>query len=284
MAACCLGGSTSTMRGQSVPAIPSPSLAAPVAAPPPAQSTALGKLSKPGSTTQTTVQSESDAVVHSNTAQTDESSSLPDGQGVLVDQVVAVVNGDLVLESDVDEDRRFQTFLPFTNPGNTFDRTQAIERLIDRTLILQQAKLQPDSAITDAEAQEQLKMLRQEIPACKEYHCETEQGWEKFVNHEGFTVAELNQRWKERMQVMKFIEIRFRSGIDISQAQIKAYYDDKLLPEYAKRNATAPKLDVLNDRIHEILLQQQVSALLLDWLKSLKAQGTIRVMTPAEGA
>ena len=275
--------STSAMLGQSVPAIPSPSPAAPAVAPPPAQSTAPGKVAKPGSTTQTTVESKSDAVVHSTTSQMGESSSLPEGPGVLVDQVVAVVNGDLVLESDVDEDRRFQTFLPFTNPSRTFNRMQAIERLIDRTLILQQAKLQPDSAVTDAEAQEQLHLLRKEIPACAEYHCETEQGWEKFVNHEGFTVAELNQRWKERMQVLKFIEIRFRSGIDISQAQIKAYYDEKLLPEYAKRNATAPKLDVLNDRIHEILLQQQVSALLLDWLKSLKAQGTIRVMTPAEG-
>ncbi len=250
-----------------VPPIPSPNAAAPVAKP-----------NGPAPTVST-----SDARVHADTSKSDASSSLPQGEGVLVDQVIAVVNGDLVLESDVDEDRRFQAFQPYSNPNRTFSREASIERLIDRTLILQQAKLQPDAAVTDAEVQTQLQQLRNEIPACKEYHCETDAGWAKFVEHEGFTVDELNTRWKQRMQVLKFIEIRFRSGIDITQAQMKEYYDTKLLPEYAKRNAPAPKLAAISDRIQEILLQQQVSALLGDWLKSLKAQGTVRVMTPGEG-
>ena len=225
----------------------------------------------------------SDARVHADTTQSNAGASLPQGEGVLVDQVIAVVNNELVLESDVDEDKRFQAFQPYSNPNRTFSRQAAIERLVDRTLILQQAKLQPDAAVTDAEVQTQLQALRKEIPACKEYHCETDAGWAKFVAHEGFTVDELNTRWKQRMQVLRFIEIRFRSGIDISKEQIQEYYDTKLLPEYAKRNAPAPKLAAISDRIQEILLQQQVSALLVDWLKSLKAQGTVRVMTPGEG-
>jgi hypothetical protein len=208
---------------------------------------------------------------------------LPSGPGVLVDQVIAVVNGDLILESDVDEDRRFQAFEPYTNPNEAFSRKDAIERLIDRALILQQAKLQPDSAVTDKDVQMQLQALRKEIPACKQYDCETDAGWTKFVSDHGFTMDELKERWKQRMEVLKFIEIRFRSGIDITPAQTKDYYDTKLLPEYAKRNAPPPKLAVISDRIQEILLQQQVSSLLADWLKSLKAQGTVRVMAPGEG-
>ncbi len=38
-------------------------------------------------------------------------------QGAVLDQVVAVVNGDLVLESDVDEERRFAAFQPLHGPG-----------------------------------------------------------------------------------------------------------------------------------------------------------------------
>jgi hypothetical protein len=66
--------------------------------------------------------------------------------GVIADQVVGVVNGDLILESDVNEERRFEAFEPFTTPGS-FSRERAISRLIDRTLILQQAKLQPDDTV-----------------------------------------------------------------------------------------------------------------------------------------
>ena len=203
------------------------------------------------------------------------------GSGTLVDQVVAVVNGDLVLESDVDEERRFEAFEPFATAGGAA-RDNVIERLIDRTLILQQSKLQPEQGVSLDDAEKQLQALRKDLPACRQYHCETEAGWQKFVQDQGFTMAELEQRWEQRMQILKFIELRFRAGIDITPAEIKTYYTDTMLPAYAKVNATAPKLDVLSDRIQEVLLEQQVSALLSDWLKSLKAEGTVRVMRPGE--
>jgi hypothetical protein len=57
-----------------------------------------------------------------------------------------------------------------------------------------------------------------------------------------------------------------------------------MLPEYAKRNVTPPKLDTIRPRIEEVLLQQEVGALLRDWLKSLRAQGSVKIITPGEVA
>lgn len=206
---------------------------------------------------------------------------MPVGEGVLVDQVIAVVNDDLILESDVDEERRFEAFQPLRRAGG-FSRQKAIERLVDRALILQQAKLQPDIAVTDAEVQAQLQTLRKDIPACKEFHCETDAGWERFVQAQGFTVPELTERWRQRMQILKFIEIRFRAGIRITPAEIREYYDKTLAPEYAKQGTKPPALDAISERIQEILLQERVTSLLEDWLKSLKAQGAVRMMKPGE--
>jgi len=203
-------------------------------------------------------------------------------EGVLVDRVIAVVNNDLILESDVDQERRFGAFQPFTSPNGEFSRAKAIERLIDRALILQQARLQPDQTVAPAEVKAELDQLRKDIPACKQYHCETEAGWEKFVHDQGFTMQELTQRWQERMQMLKFIEMRFRMGIRIEPAAIKEYYDNTLLPEYARQKATSPPLDAISDRVQEVLLQQQVGKLLDDWLQSLKAQGSVRMMKPGE--
>ena len=202
-------------------------------------------------------------------------------QGVVLDQVVGVVNGDLILESDVDEERRFAAFQPFRDQRQ-FSRDRAIARLVDRTLILQQERLQPQTPITDAEVENQLSALRKQIPACKQYHCETDAGWQKFVEDQGFSLQELKERWKDRMEVLRFIEMRFKMGIRITPEEIKTYYDKTLLPEYAKQKATAPNLDTISDRIQEILLQQQVSALLGDWLKSLKAQGSVRMAKAGE--
>jgi hypothetical protein len=203
-------------------------------------------------------------------------------KGVLMDQVVAVVNGDLVLESDVDEERRMAAFQPFSDKTKPFDRSTAIDRLVDRALILQQEKLQPQEPITDADVEKQLATLRKDIPACKQYHCETEAGWQKFIADQGFTMPELMERWRERMRVLRFIEMRFKMGIRISPAEIKTYYDKTLLPEYAKQKAAPPKLETISDRIQEILLQQRVGALLEDWLKSLKAEGSVRMAKAGE--
>lgn len=205
-------------------------------------------------------------------------------QGVLVDQVIAVVNGNLILESDIDEERRFEAFQPIDQAEGPSDRAAIIDRLIDRALILQQAKLQPDDRVTLPQAQANLNTLRAEIPACKQFHCETDEGWHKFVESQGFTVPQLEELWRQRMETLKFVELRFRAGIRITVAEIKTFYDETLLPQLARRNATPPALDTVSDRIQEILLQRRVGGLLNDWLTSLKAQGTVRIIKPGEQA
>jgi peptidyl-prolyl cis-trans isomerase SurA len=202
-------------------------------------------------------------------------------RGVVLDRVIAVVNGDVILESDVDEERRFEEIQPYRSVNN-FTRERAIERLIDRILILQQAALEPEDAVSDKELDAQLVTLRKDIPECKQYKCETYEGWQRFIGDHGFTVEEFRDRWRRRMELLKFIEVRFRNGIAISEDQIRTYYEKTMLPAYAKRNVTPPKMETVSHRIEEVLLQQQVSALLEDWLKSLRAQGSVRMMTPGE--
>ena len=214
------------------------------------------------------------------TAQSGDEAAKP--SRVLIDQVIAGVNGDLILESDVDEDRRFEAFQPFGVPGGDFSRDADVQRLIDRALILQQAKLQPDQAVTADEVNKQIGTLRKDIPACKAAHCETDAGWNKFVQDHGFTQDQLHQILQQRMQILKFIEMRFRMGIRITPAEIKTNYEKSMLPEYAKQHATPPPLDSISDRIQEFLLQMRVGSLLDDWLQSLKAQGSVRMMKPGE--
>lgn len=203
-------------------------------------------------------------------------------QGVPLDRLVAVVNETVILESDVDQELRMAAFRPLLDVSRNVSREQLLERLINRTLILQQAHLQPEEEITDQQVAEQFVALRKDIPACKTYHCETDAGWEKFVADQGCTIAELTKYWRERMEVLRFIEDRFRSGIEINQDEIREYYEKTLLPQYASEHATAPKLETISNRIQEILLQQRVNSLLADWLKSLRAQGTVRTIQTDE--
>jgi hypothetical protein len=205
------------------------------------------------------------------------------GAEVTLDRVAAIVNGELILESDLESEERLAAFQPFTR-ATPVTREQLLDRLIDRKLIVQQMALQPEAPISDADVDAELASLRKNIPACAAYHCETDAGWQKFVADQGFTLAELRVHWRLRMRVLRFVEERFRMGIRISQAEIDDYYKTTLLPAYQKENATPPAEATIADRIQEILLQQRVDTLLDDWLTALRAQGGVTILTPGEEA
>src|SRR5438270_1747553 len=159
--------------------------------------------------------------------------------GVVLDRLVAVVNGDVILESDVDEERRFEEVQPYRS-GPTFTRDRIVERLIDRTLIQQQSALEPEGAVAEKDLDAQIAMLRKDIPACQQHHCETDAEWKKYLGDHGFTVEEFRARWKLRLLLLNFIEARFRNGITIKDSEIQAYYDKTMLQEYAKRSGAPP--------------------------------------------
>jgi peptidyl-prolyl cis-trans isomerase SurA len=200
---------------------------------------------------------------------------------VPLDSVVAIVNGDLILESDLDSEQRMMAFQPYRDQ-TAATRAQLIDRLIDRDLILQQMKLQPEPPITDTQVDAELEALRKGIPECAAYHCETDAGWEKFAADQGFTLDEVRERWRRRMEVLRFIEERFRMGIRIAQPEIDNYYIKTLTPNYQKQNTPPPPEASVADKIQEILLQQQVNNLLDEWLKALRAQGSVRMFESGE--
>ena len=210
---------------------------------------------------------------------------LPAERGEVVDRIAAIVNGELILQSDVEEEERFTHLYPYGSaPEGKTPQEQALTRLIDRTLVLQQLANFPQAPVTDQEIAKEEADLRKDLPACANTDCTTEKGWQQFLASDGFTEDELRDRLRQRAQVLRFIEQRFRSAVRISDKQISDFYTNTMLPEYAKQHAAAPPLDTIHDRVQELLLQQQVSAMLDEWLKTLRETGRVRIMKQGEEA
>ncbi len=195
-----------------------------------------------------------------------------------LNEVVAVVNQDVLLASDVDREMRLEHLLP---GGGEDDNSAAgaLSRLITRLLIEQQIRIEdPDQLNPDpAEVQKSLIGLRQDLPACKLTDCMTDEGWNNFLASLDLTPEEVETYWKDRYAVLGFIGQRFRNGIRISQEEIADYYRKTLLPQY-RHPQDAPQLKSVSARIEEILLQQRVNALLDDWVRSLREEGRIEIV------
>lgn len=205
-------------------------------------------------------------------------------QPVVLDSVIAVVNGDVLLRSDLQSEIDMAALQPLSlPPGKNFER-RAARRLINRTLILQQMRSQGMvKDVSNEEVQKDLDELRKQLPACVQYQCQTEAGWKKFLSDHNLTEEEVDLRWRQRMQILNFIDARFRAGVRISRPQIEEYYNKTFVPEFTKQDAKPPELASVSARIEEILLQQYVNVLLEDWLKTLRDQGNVIILDPALG-
>jgi hypothetical protein len=199
-----------------------------------------------------------------------------------LDRAVAVINGEVILASDVREQQHFAVFEPLEVPKGEFTPMEAMQQLVNRTLLLQQMTeqhlVQPPS---DEAVDKQIDELRKHIPGCAEQHCDTDEGWRRFLAAHGYTAGEFHRRWKERMQILSFIEVRFRTGIRIAKPEIEHYYRDTFVPQLEARKVKAPPLAAVAPRIDEVLLQQHVNVLLGDYLRSLKDAGNVQILDPA---
>lgn len=199
----------------------------------------------------------------------------------VLDRVVAVVNDRPILQSDVTEEMRLAVLEPNPQLRGIETPEQALQRLISRTLIRQQIREEDlqTTAPSEEEVEARLTEMRQQLPVCVRDHCATGEGWKAFLDGHGLTQGRVHAYLRNRLQILRFIELRFRQGIQISDKEIETYYRTTLRPQYPA-GQTAPPLAQVAPRIQEILLQQKVNALFSDWLDSLRQQGEVEILDP----
>jgi len=202
----------------------------------------------------------------------------PQTNAVVLDKVIAVVNNRAILASDLDAEMRISALEP-RNINETPDRRSALERLVSRALIQQQIRREEEEAAEPSadEIHTRITEIRRDLPACFRYTCTSDEGWSRFLADNHLTANQVEGYMRMRLQILAFIESRFRQGIRIPQEDIEQYYKQTLLPQYPT-GRPAPSLEAVSHRIEEILLQQQVSNMFGSWLDNLRKQGDIEIL------
>jgi len=206
----------------------------------------------------------------------------PPASAVVLARVVAVVNNQAILASDLDDEVRLAVLDPGGVGQGVLTPKRALEQLISRALIQQQIRQEDAQAAepTKAEVDARLAVIRREVPACIHFNCASERGWTAFLAVHGLTPQRVESYLRYRVQILRFIELRFRQGILIAPEEIEKYYRETLLPQYEPGEAIPP-LDKVAPRIQEILLERQVNVLFDGWLRNLRRQGDVEVLDPA---
>ncbi|HZS27238.1 MAG TPA: SurA N-terminal domain-containing protein [Candidatus Angelobacter sp.] len=204
-------------------------------------------------------------------------------QPQVVDRMVAVVNKRVILQSELDQAARVEFLLqgkPIASLTQA-DTAAVLEQLIDRSLLDQQivnpAMLDPSLEEIAAKVRE----VRQNFPGSVG---RDDDRWKSTLTTYGLTAQDLEEQLSSQARILRFVDLRFHALVRVEKDDIETYYQEKFLPEVRKRNATAPALADVSDKIEQILVEQRIDNLLSDWLKTLRAQAHIETMLPAPSA
>lgn len=198
----------------------------------------------------------------------------------VIDRIVAIVNGKLILQSDVQEEARIEAFLAGQQPSDfkPEELRTVVDRMIDRQLVHEQMRAVREVATTSQSVERRMKQLRQSLGKA----AEADADWQKTLTDVGVTEEELRSHFADEVQTMRFLEARLRPQIQVDAAAIETYYREKLLPEMRKSGEKEAPLAEVSPRIRDVLIEQKLDESLTQWLKSLREQSSIRVPATIE--
>jgi hypothetical protein len=193
----------------------------------------------------------------------------------VVDRMVAVVNKQVILQSELEQTVHVEFLLQgkLLNKLTSAEQQSVLEQLIDRDLLEQQI-MHP--ATLDPSAEELAARMR-EVRA--QLGAADNDRWKALLAAYGVTEQDVEEQIISQIRILKFVDRRFRALAQIDRTAVNAYYQEKLLPQLRKQGASLPPLNEVAPKIEKILAEQRMDELMSSWLQTLRSQSHIQKMS-----
>jgi hypothetical protein len=178
----------------------------------------------------------------------------------IVDRIVARVENDIILLSDVRALSRYQQFLD----GKSETDGQILERLIDQWIVRTEADISRFPHPSDADINGSLERLRHSFASTEEYETRKKQN--------GLSDSEIREMAAAQLYLSNYLDSRFRPGVQIDPKTVEDFYQKSVVPRAKARGQEPPPLDAARELIQEALVQRGINDQADQWLIESKAR------------
>ena len=190
----------------------------------------------------------------------------------VVDRIVARIENDIILLSQVQQLSRYQLFLD----GKSESNSQILERLIDQWIVRNEASVARFPQPSDAEVDKSLANLKRSFASPEEYQARKKQS--------GLGEEELREIVKSQIYQSNYLDTRFRPSTQIEDKDIEEFYKTRVVPRAESRGQTPPGLEEARDFIQEALVQKAINEQSDQWLKESRARVRVEKLLDGGGA
>jgi peptidyl-prolyl cis-trans isomerase SurA len=194
--------------------------------------------------------------------------------GAEIDRLIAAVNGVAITEGDLNLARSLNEILSYGKSAAAASRRDEIEKLIDQELMQQEFKNFSMTEVEEGKIAARLQSLQEAFAA--------KGGLSALLQRTGLRESELIAYVRLEFSILKFVDFRFRPFVSVSEADIKAYYETRLIPQLRESKIETPSLDQISAKIEIILREEKINAVLDQWMKEIRRSSRIEYFNDAQ--
>lgn len=188
----------------------------------------------------------------------------------ILDRIAVSVGSRVITETDIDREIRITALLNNQKPDfSPAAKRQAAERMVDQTLVRSELEasryLPPTASETDAALGEEKARYGDDA------------AYRRALAEYGVSEDDLKARLTWQLTLLRFIDIRFRPGIQIGDEEIRKYFDEHLRAVLEQVHpGQTPSLDEQRAGIEQTLIRQAADAQVEQWLKEAHSRTRIQ--------
>ena len=193
----------------------------------------------------------------------------PTTKNVLQDRVLAVVDEDPILASDLERVVKLGLLQPNAGETDAQFRRRALDGLIEQRLQFHEIDRFGFEQVPVEEIEKQVAQIRSRFP--------DEASFQKALKEVGLDPKKLRQLVARQLLVLTYVDERLGPRVFVSLDDITRYYKSVLVPEVQRQGKQPPPIEDVRENIREVLKQQKLTSEMQKWAQELRDKADIVV-------
>lgn len=188
-------------------------------------------------------------------------------QAELVDRILAVVDEDPILDSDLDQAIGIGLIVPEEGETETDYRRRVLDLLIDQKVRFHEIDLFGFSEIPVAEVERQFDELREQF--------DSEEAFRARLEEVGLDEQGLRQILARQLMVLIYVEERLGARVFVGLEEIQRYYNEVLVPTLEESGQPIPRQQDVREEIRAVLREMRLNEEIERWTEELRQEADI---------
>jgi hypothetical protein len=184
----------------------------------------------------------------------------------IVDRIIARIEDDVLLQSDLRELGEFQQLQGTkVEPEST-----RLDELIDQWVIEHEGQAAQFPQPSDADVNTSVDQLKKNLGG--------DDVFQKRLKETGLSAASVKRILGRILFYSRYLDYKFRTAAQIDTAAEDKYYNSEFAEQLKARGEKLPLIDAIRPQIHELLVQEDISKRAAEWLTESRSRLKIEIV------